>query len=231
MNNTSFGSRHKFLLSAHSSQSHTTSCSSLMFLHWVNNKCNRVKGRCWIQLVYALHIFYYITMLCVFKSNHHCSRMFLKFHRKTPVLESTTNGMIFTLTFHIFCNSLPKSWYFSILSFSFCSILLSPGTAKSIILQILSFLSITTKSGPSFYNMISLNTEIPQDFITFILWNTFWLIFIPFISSFKITLSSKLPMYYFSQVIMPSLVLRFCKFTTTTNNMIYTFIYFSTHST
>ena len=28
--------------------------------------------------------------------------------------------------------------------------------------------------------------------------------FIPFISSFKITLSSKLPVYYFSQVIMPS---------------------------
>ena len=62
---------------------------------------------------------------------------------------------------------------------------------------------------PSFYNMISLNTEIPQDFIIFILKNNFWLMFIPFISSFKITLSSKLPMYYFSQVIMSSLAL-FC---------------------
>ena len=38
--------------------------------------------------------------------------------------------------------------------------------------------------------------------------------FIPFISSFKITLSSKLPMYYFSQVIMPSFILLPCKFTT-----------------
>ena len=62
--------------------------------------------------------------------------------------EPTTKGMIFTLTFHIFCNTLPKSWYFCILSFFFSSILLSPGTAKSIILQILSFLSTTTKSGP-----------------------------------------------------------------------------------
>ena len=31
--------------------------------------------------------------------------------------------------------------------------------------------------------------------------------FLPFLSSFKIALSSKLPIYYFSQVIMPSLVL------------------------
>ena len=55
--------------------------------------------------------------------------------------------------------------------------------------------------------------------------------FIPFISNFKITLSSKLSMYYFSLVIRPSLVLLPCKFTTITNNMIYTFIYFFTHST
>ena len=44
----------------------------------------------------------------------------------------------------------------------------------------------------------------------------------PFIWSFKITLSSKLSMYYFSQVIIPSLALFLCKFTTATNNMIYT---------
>ena len=55
--------------------------------------------------------------------------------------------------------------------------------------------------------------------------------FIPFISTFKIILRSKLPVYYFSQVIIPSLVLVLRKFTTTTNNMIYTFILFSTHST
>ena len=43
--------------------------------------------------------------------------------------------------------------------------------------------------------------------------------------------ASKLSMYYFSQVIMPSVVLPLCKFTATTTNMIYTFIYFSTHFT
>ena len=43
--------------------------------------------------------------------------------------------------------------------------------------------------------------------------------------------ASKLPLYYFSQVIMPSVVLLLCEFTATTTNVIYTFIYFSTHST
>ena len=32
-------------------------------------------------------IFYYVIMLCVFRSNHHCSWKFYKFHRKAPVLE------------------------------------------------------------------------------------------------------------------------------------------------
>ena len=54
LSNTSFCFEPKFLLSAHSSQSHTTSCSSLMSHHWVNNKCNRVKGQHWRWLIYAL---------------------------------------------------------------------------------------------------------------------------------------------------------------------------------
>ena len=44
LSNTSFSFRHTFLLSARSSQSHATSCSSFMSHHWDNNKCNRVKG-------------------------------------------------------------------------------------------------------------------------------------------------------------------------------------------
>ena len=43
MSNTSFRFRHTFLLSACSSQGRTTSCSSLMSYHQVNNKCNKVK--------------------------------------------------------------------------------------------------------------------------------------------------------------------------------------------
>ena len=39
--------------------------------------------------------------------------------------EPTTDCIIFTLTFQIFCNSLLRSWYFSVFSFSFSSILLS----------------------------------------------------------------------------------------------------------
>ena len=66
MSNTSFHSRHKFLLSARSSQSDATLCLSLMSHHWVNNKCNRIKGRHWRWLIYTLHSFFlHNNMLCV----------------------------------------------------------------------------------------------------------------------------------------------------------------------
>ena len=57
--------------------------------HWVNNKCNRVKGRRWRWLIYALcNSLLCNDMLRVFRINYHCSWKFNKFHRKTPVLES-----------------------------------------------------------------------------------------------------------------------------------------------
>ena len=87
MSNTSFPLRHILLLSANFSQSHATSCLSRMSHHWVNSKCNRVKGQHWRWLIYA-HITLCNNMLHVFRSNHHCSWKFQKFHRKTPVLES-----------------------------------------------------------------------------------------------------------------------------------------------
>ena len=56
-------------------------------------------------------------------------------------------------------------------------------------------------------SLISLNTVIPQDFIIYIpfliliyILFIFWLMFIPLISSFKVTLSSKFPMYYLLKV-------------------------------
>ena len=55
--NTSFHFRHVFLLPAHSSQSRTTLCCSLMSHHRVNNKCNIVRGWHWRYLIYALHSF------------------------------------------------------------------------------------------------------------------------------------------------------------------------------
>ena len=80
--------RHMFLLFACSFQSHTT-CSSLMSYYWANNKCNIIKGWHWRWLIYALRNFSLRNnILCVFRSNHHCSGKFHKFYRKTPVLES-----------------------------------------------------------------------------------------------------------------------------------------------
>ena len=67
---------------------HAKLCSSLMSHHQVNNKCSRVKGQHSRWLIYALHNFILCNMLHVFRSNHHCSWKFPKFHRKTPMLGS-----------------------------------------------------------------------------------------------------------------------------------------------
>ena len=59
------------------SQSHATLFSSLMSHHWVNNKCDRVKRWHWKRLIYALRDFlWHNNMLCVFRTNHHCSWSF-----------------------------------------------------------------------------------------------------------------------------------------------------------
>ena len=81
MSNTSFGFRHVFLLSAHFSQSQTTSCLGIMSYHQVNNKCNGVKRWHWRWLIYAL----YISLLHI---------MFTCFQKQltTTILESFTNS-------------------------------------------------------------------------------------------------------------------------------------------
>ena len=58
-----------------------------------------------------------------------------------------TIGTIVTFMFHSFFNSLARSRYLSFFSLSFRFILLSAGTAKSTILQILFFLLIIISSG------------------------------------------------------------------------------------
>ena len=52
-----------------------------------------------------------------------------------------TIGLIFTLTFHSFFNSLARLWYLSFFSLSFSFILLSAGEAKSTLLLLLLLLS------------------------------------------------------------------------------------------
>ena len=80
MSNTYFRFRHTFLLSVHSSQSHATWCLNLMSHHWINNKCNRVKGWRWRWLIYALCNFYFVIICSVFPEV------------TTTVLESFTNS-------------------------------------------------------------------------------------------------------------------------------------------
>ena len=62
---------------------------------------------------------------------------------KAPI----TIGIIVTFMVHSFFNSLARSRYLSFFSYSFSFILLSAGTAKSTILQLLFFLFIIIRSG------------------------------------------------------------------------------------
>ena len=61
--------------------------------------------------------------------------------------EPITIGKTVTFMFHCFFNSLVRFRYLSLFSFSFNFTLWSVGTAKSTILQVLSFLLIITRSG------------------------------------------------------------------------------------
>ena len=57
--------------------------------HMLCNTVITVKGLHWRWLIYALlNILVHSNILRVFRSIHHCSWKFHKFHRKTPVLES-----------------------------------------------------------------------------------------------------------------------------------------------
>ena len=117
MINTSFHSRHMFLLSALSSQSHTISCLVLMSHHQVNNKCNRVKEWCWRWVIYALHNFLLGNkMLHVFRSNHHCSWKFHKFHRKHLCLSvlkklQTCRPVLYCFFLYVIIHVYVKSYF------------------------------------------------------------------------------------------------------------------------
>ena len=59
----------------------------------------------------------------------------------------TIIGITIALTSHNSCNCNLKSWYLVIISSSFTLMFWSPGTAMSMILHFLFFLSMTTRSG------------------------------------------------------------------------------------
>ena len=78
--------RHMFLLFACSFQSHAT-CSSLISYYRVSNKCNRIRTALKMANLCTTYFSLRNNILRVFRSNHHCSGKFHKFHKKTPVLK------------------------------------------------------------------------------------------------------------------------------------------------
>ena len=106
MSNTCFLFRHKFLLYARSSQSHATSCASLMSDNRDSNKWNGVKERRWRWLIYALHNFllrYNVTRFQketpLLASHFHCCESFTNYIGNTcigvPFLKSCTPADLF----------------------------------------------------------------------------------------------------------------------------------------
>ena len=104
--------------------------------------CQHKIKLCWKILWKSNHIFWTSPISAIIPVSFKLWHNYLQIAPKEP----TNNGTIFILTFQIFCNSLLRSWYFSISSFSFSSMLLSPGAVKSMTLQVLLFLSTTMKS-------------------------------------------------------------------------------------
>ena len=102
MSNMSFRFKYTFLLSACSSQSHATSCLSLMFHNRVNNKRNRVKGRRWRWLIYVPHNFYDVITCYVFSE------------ATNTVLESFTNSTRKHLRWSLFLKKFQASGLFHV---------------------------------------------------------------------------------------------------------------------
>ena len=82
------------------------------------------------------------TLPVISKSSSPCTNLLMTVPRA-----QITIGIIVTLIFHCFCIPLARSRYLSLFLLSFSFTLWSAGTAKSTILQVLSFFMIIIRSG------------------------------------------------------------------------------------
>ena len=120
-----------------------------------------------------------------------------------------TIGIIVTFIFHSFFNSLVSSRYLSHFSNSFNFTLLSVGTSKSTILQILFFFSFVVdyykmwSSGRDL--MIRLYLKIPEELASLILQDRFWVVHIPFIRMVKFRLLAQFPVDHLTHPVVSSL--------------------------
>ena len=110
-----------------------------------------------------------------------------------------------------------NSGIFPLLPFLFSPTLTSAGTAVSMIIPFHSFLSITTDVWSScLYRIVTLNTDIPQNFSFLIFSYSFWGMFIPRFRMLQPILLTKIPMNFLCYIVMSSLIFFLSQFPTST---------------
>ena len=122
--------------------------------------------------------------------------------------------IIVTFMFYCFINSLARSSYLYLLSFfsySFNSTLWSAGTAKSTILQVLSFLLIIIWSSvlAEIRGSVCIS-KFPEELMHLILQDRFWVVHIPFVRIVKRLFLQEFPVNHFAHQVVSSLILFWC---------------------
>ena len=128
------------------------------------------------------------------------------------------------LTFHSFPNSLARSWYLAIFSFSFCSTLASPGTAMLIIWQTACCLSTTTRSGLLWSSWGSVYMLKSQRIFTFSDSQASRDMLIPLVSNFQFVLTAQASMDTFCNTIMSNFIFSLSQCWAFTNYVAYRFL-------
>ena len=102
--------------------------------------------------------------------------MYSLWHQLFSPRAPITTGMTTTLTLQAFCNSIIKTWYLSIFSFSLIAMFRSPQIAKSIIWHPILLVDTIYVWWSNLYNFICLNIKIPKNFIFVISLDWLWFV-------------------------------------------------------
>ena len=120
----------------------------------------------------------------------------------------TAIGITVALTSPNFCTCNLNSWYLVISSSSFTLMFWSPGTARSMILHSLFYLSMTTISSlRCSISLICFDCKVLKYFTFVIFQHYLWLMPEPFVFTFNLKFLSQEPVCFFSKFIVSRPVL------------------------
>ena len=103
-----------------------------------------------------------------------------------------------------------RARYLSFFSLSFNFTLWSAGTAKSTILQVLFFVDYYKVWSSGWDLVICLYIKIPEEFVSFILQDGFWVVHMPFVHIVKFKFLAQFPVDCLAHPVISSLILFPC---------------------